>query len=189
MGFMGSLFGAGGGSQAKSAFKNYQGGVNSANDLSDWTTTQGKATTQTGLNTLDTAKQYWTGILSGSRPAQMAAAAPEINAANEADAAQRAKESAFGTSRGGGTNAAAQNAETQRMTNVNNSLFGARATAAQQTADIGNKQMEAGLKSLGISDDMIKSIISGSGEIYGDAAKANQNMLNNIGSAIGSLFL
>ena len=83
MGFISDLFGGGGGGQAKDAFKAFQGGVGKANKLMDWTTPFGQsqarlgtANTQAGLSTLDTAKDYWTGILSGSRPAQMAAAAP-----------------------------------------------------------------------------------------------------------------
>jgi hypothetical protein len=153
--------------------------------IADYTTTFGKSTAATGTSNLDAVSKYWTGILSGSRPAQMAAAAPEINAANEADAAQRAKESAFGTSRGGGTNAAAQNAETQRMTNVNNSLFGAREKAATGLESVGVEQMKSGLQAIGLSEEAINGIIQGKKA----DAETSHSLLSDIGTGIGMAVL
>jgi hypothetical protein len=196
---MGFLFGGGGGSDAKADYATMKSGQGMAKDIFKYTTPLGKsqvnlgtANTQTGLGSLDAVKQYWTGILSGSRPAQMAAAAPEINAINEASAAQRAKEGAFGTSRGGGTNASLQDAETQRMTDINNAIFATRPAAAQgltttakAQADIGLQQMESGLRAIGLSEDAVKSILDSATNARQQSTSQNNNMMDQIGQAIG----
>lgn len=151
----------------------------------DYTKT-GFGTTQTGLNTLGQAKNYFSNIMSGTRPAVMAAIAPELNAVNEAADASRTSGATFGTQRGGGTAATNAGAETQRMTDINNALFTARPAAAKEVeriggaqADIGTSQaniglgvgkiglgeqeisirnLEAGLRALGLSEDAINNL-------------------------------
>jgi hypothetical protein len=200
-GGLGALFGSGGGDAARQDYRTIRSGQNSLKDIASYTTPLGKtqaslgtANTQSGMGSLDQVKQYWTGILSGSRPAQMAAAAPEINAINEADAAQRAKEGAFGTSRGGGTNAAAQSAETQRMSDINNAIFATRPAAAQglttvgkAQADVGLQQMSNGLRAIGLSEDAVKAIIDSAMGSRTTSADINDTTLTRIGEAIGSL--
>ncbi len=200
-GGLGALFGSGGGSAARNDYSNVTGGQKSLGDIFKYTMpvaksniTTGTANTQTGMGSLDAVKQYWTGILSGSRPAQMAAAAPEINAINEASAAQRAKEGAFGTSRGGGTNAAAQSAETQRMSDINNAIFATRPAAAQglttvgkAQADVGLQQMSNGLRAIGLSEDAVKAIIDSAMGSRTTSSDINGTTLTRIGEAIGSL--
>jgi len=197
---LGSAMGRGGGSAARSDYSTAEQGIGGLNDISKTAMPIAKtgistatANTQTGMGTLDAVKKYWTDILSGSRPAQMAAAAPEINARNEMDAAARAKEGAYGTSRGGGTNSAAQDAETQRLTDISNSIFGTRAKAAPgltavggAQAEVGLQQMTNGLRALGLSEDAIKSIINAAQGNRQTSTDINNDSMFRIGQAIAT---
>jgi len=200
-GGVGAILGGKGGKQAQGDYFSAREGMTGLNDIMKQSLpvaktgiATGTANTQTGMGSLDAVKKYWTDILSGSRPAQMAAAAPEINARNEMDAAARAKEGAYGTSRGGGTNSAAQDAETQRLTDISNSIFGTRAKAAPGLtavgtvqAEVGLQQMANGLRALGISEDAIKSVINAAQGNRQTSADLSQNDMFNLGQTIASI--
>lgn len=132
-----------------------------------------KATTEGGLETLGLAKDFWTGIL-GDRTAAMTAVAPEIQSINETADSQRRTEAEFGTSRGGGVAGQRQQAETDRMTAINNALFGARPIAATQAARIGETEARIGmdqltqvLQSFGLSANVASDIVRTSIESRG----------------------
>jgi len=132
----------------------------------------GTGVVKSGLDTLGSSKDYFKTIMSGTRPEMMAAMAPELNAINETSDASRTGQATFGTQRGGGVNAANQAAETQRMTDINQAVFGARPAAAKEVERIGGteagigtaeqevglKQLEAGLRALGLSDEAINNM-------------------------------
>lgn len=172
--------------------------------------------TQTGMDTLGGAKRYFQTIMSGSRPDMMAAIAPEVNAVNETADASRTGGATFGTQRGGGVNAAAQSAETQRMTDITNAIFGARPGAAGQVAkiggeeadigasqagiglgvgrlgteeqDLGIKQLESGLRALGLSQSAIQHIIDSSIKSRKDSYAINKDTRNDILKFASALF-
>ena len=190
---MGGFFGLGGSKDVKEGIGSSKNIYNKALGLVDPTVDASKTTgaygmdllhsgvgtTRTGLNTLGQAKDYFSRIMSGTRPEMMAAVAPEINAVNETADASRLGQATFGTQRGGGVNAANQAAETGRMTDINNALFAARPAAAKEVEKIGGteadiglgvgrlgtteqdvsiRQLEAGLRALGLSEDTINNM-------------------------------
>ena len=119
-------------------------------------------TTTSGLSAMDQVKSFFKNIMSGSRPAQFAAAAPEINAINERSDAARTQQSNLGTARGGGVASTAADAETSRMKSTDDMLFGARTGAASevgklgaQESQVGLEQLSAALRALGMSDEAI----------------------------------
>ena len=166
---MSGFLGIGGGpsKETKSAWANEQNVFNYALPLVKETAATGTATTATGVGTMEGVKKYFQDIMSGSRPAQFAAIAPEVNAINTQSDAARAKQSAFGTQRTGGATAANTEADTARMTAANNALFGIRPAAAESTAkigeaeaNIGSQQFANGLRALGISEDAIQNLVN-----------------------------
>lgn len=172
---MGGFLGIGG-SSAKTDRGRQLGGWNAewnifntgmpfANDL----TKAGTGTTNTGIQDLNQSKQFWQDILSGNRTTTSQFAAPIVNDVNaQADAARR-EQAALGTSRGGGVNAANQQAETARMTAVNNAVWGARPVAAQELgkigeteASLGQRQLAMALQAMGLSAETAQAIVSSS---------------------------
>lgn len=154
-----------------------------------------EATTQSGLNAMDSVKQFFTNIMSGSRPAQFAALAPESNAINAQSDAARTSSAAFGTARGGGTAPAAVNADTARMKAIDDALFGLRPQAAQNVAtiggkeaDIGMEQLSAALKSLGLSDEAISHYVSAALNQRQQNANAWNTALK-LGSSVAGAFV
>ena len=156
------------------------------------TTRAGLTTVDTGLGTLAGVKKYFQDIMSGSRPAQLAAVAPEVNAVNEASDAARTSQAWFGTSRGGGTNAANQEAEIRRQAAIDNAIFAARPGAAAETAKIGSmesqiglgkagvglEQLNQGLRALGLSEQAIQHIIDSSITSRRDSYAINKDTRN-----------
>ena len=193
---IGSLFGGSGTKQEKSAIT---GGEQQLQDLFGITTpmgktmsTAGQGTLQSALQTVQQPKDYWSSILSGSRPAQMAAVAPEISNINDIAAASRAKEGAYGTARGGGTAGANVEAETQRQAAIDRALFAARPEAAKGVLEAGRvqgqmgvEQLSAGLRALGLSEDAIGRIMSTATANREQAYKENLAKQRNIGNIIG----
>ncbi len=200
LGIAQSIWGRGGGGAAREDYSRLKTGQDTLGDLSKMLTSygkEGKTAADTsmiaGQDSLARAKNYWTNLLSGSRPAMMAAAAPEINSINESSAGQRATESAYGTARGGGTSGANQLAETNRLTDVNKALFGVRPEAAKQTAAIGETQLQASiqqmanaLRSIGLSEDAVRTIVQSAYEARTQSAEINKNTWRNIGQAVGA---
>jgi hypothetical protein len=157
--------------------------------------TSADTTTNSGLGTMEGVKKYFTDIMSGSRPTQMAAAAPEINAATDAADASRRARATFGTARGGGVNAGAQTAETDRMTAINNALFGARAGAAKGAAAVGESEATIGvqkmanaLRMLGMGEDAVQHFINSSITSRKDSQAINVQTQNQIRQFASQLF-
>lgn len=201
--FLGPIIGGIGGLFGGSGTKKEQGAIDTSSkqmqDLFGITTPMGKAmgtagqgTMQSALQTVQQPKDYWSSILSGSRPAQMAAVAPEISNINDIAAASRAKEGAYGTARGGGTAGANVEAETQRQAAIDRALFATRPEAAkgvlqagQVQGQLGAEQLSAGLRALGLSEEMISRIMSTATANRQQAYAEHQNKMRNIGNIIG----
>jgi hypothetical protein len=156
--------------------------------------TTATGTTKSGLGTMESVKKYFQDIFSGPRSAQLAAVAPAINATNEMADASRAKEAWFGTSRGGGTNEANQQADIQRTSTISNLIFGARPEAAKATAEIGKAQADVGLQqmtnalwALGLSESVIQHIIDSSIVSRRDSYAINKDTQKQWGQAIGRI--
>lgn len=152
------------------------------------TVSRGLTNVDTGLGTLAGVKQYFQNIFSGARPATLAAVAPEINQINQMSDAARASQAWFGTARGGGTNAANQEAEIRRQAAIDNAIFAARPGAASETAKIGEaesriglgkagvgiEQLASGLRALGIGEEAIQHFIDSSNASRRDSTAINQ---------------
>jgi hypothetical protein len=173
---MGGFLGLGGNSKIDKGMSGanniFNTGMDMSGDLSKagfGTTNTGLDTMKTGLSSLDEAKDFFGKIMSGNRPAQFAAVAPEINTINAQSDAQRTQAANLGTARGGGVAGASADAETSRMKSIDDMLFGARTGAANSTerigteqaqigqaqANVGMEQLSAALRALGLSDEAI----------------------------------
>lgn len=111
---------------------------------------------------------YFKDVLS-SRPAAMAAVAPELNEINARGDATRTAQANLGTSRSGGTASLNQQAEQLRTKAINDAIFGVRPQAAQQVAQIGaqqgqlsEEQLGNALRALGLSSDIVQHIVNSS---------------------------
>jgi hypothetical protein len=138
--------------------------------------TTGTGTTAAGVGGLENSQAYWQKLMSGSRPALMQAAAPEINAVQSQGDAARRQAAASGTARGGGTAGANQQQKTDQMAQIDNALFGVRPTAAKesgvvssQIANVGENQMQAALTALGIAGNAAST----SGQLSADSRKTS----------------
>lgn len=165
---MSGFLGIGGGpsKETRTAWGNEQNVFNYALPLAKETAATSTATTAAGVGSMEGVKKYFQDIMSGSRPAQFAAIAPEMNAINAQSDASRSARAAFGTQRTGGTAGANMEADTARMTAANNALFAARPVAAEGAAkigeaeaNIGSQQFANGLRALGISEDAIQNLV------------------------------
>lgn len=157
--------------------------------MSDKSAGDADLTRGTGLASLESAKQYWQKIMSGDRNANMAATAPAINAVNEGADAQRQEQANMGTGRGGGVNAANQQAATQTKSTIDNALLSAQPVAAQSVERIGTtetnvagKQMTEALQALGLSAAEAEEIIQSS--IQSRPTSMGANPLNAVSSIV-----
>lgn len=197
---IGAVGGRGGGGAARVDYAKVNEGQKDLGNIFNYTTPfaksqidYGTAATKSGKESLDAVTQYWKSILSGDRPAVMAAVAPEINTINDMYAGQRESESAYGTGRGGGTAEANRQAESQRLTDISKALFTARPqaaagieSAATSTANIGLQQMSTALRALGLSEDAVKAIIGSAMGNRKTSADINANTMDAIGASIAS---
>ncbi|MGH7182113.1 MAG: hypothetical protein ACREJN_09065, partial [Nitrospiraceae bacterium] len=122
-----------------------------------------------GAMGLDTASNYWRGITQGNRTSLTSAAAPVANAALDTSDAAKREQATMGTGRGGGVNAANQQAQTQTQKNITDATQAAQGAGAQQLgavstqqANVGHQQLTEALQSLGLSADVAKEIIDSS---------------------------
>lgn len=171
---MGGFFGIGGNAnedrnRAEEGWNQEKNVFNYSLPLSKTLNAQGQSTVGSGLSGMDAVKSFFQQIYSGSRPAQLASVAGETNAINAQADAQRRQAAAMGTGRTGGTAALNQEAEANRMAQINNMIFGARPAAAQQAgqistaeANVGLQQLSAGLRALGLSEEAIQHFIDSS---------------------------
>ena len=159
---MGGFLGFGANDKIDTGMSDTKNVFNYGLDTAKQEKTAGDTTTSSGLSAMDSVKDFFKNIMSGSRPAQLAAVAPETNAINAQSDAQRTQSANLGTARGGGVAATNANAENTRMKTIDDMLFGARTGAANseeqvgaQEANVGMEQLSAALKSLGLSDEAI----------------------------------
>lgn len=137
---------------------------------------------------------YFKDVL-GSRPAAMAAVAPELNEINARGDATRTAQANLGTARSGGVASLNQQAEQLRQKAINDAIFGIRPQAAQQVASIGaqqgqlsEEQMGNALRSLGLSEDAVQHIINSSIQSRQQNLENRNNMFNTIaGGLLGGL--
>lgn len=129
-------------------------GVKAAGEGLDIMTDLGLGTIGEGKKTLGRAKDYWSGILSGSRSDVNAAVAPEANQLLAGEDAMRRDASTFGTARGGGVNELMQQRQQQKMKQIDDFIFGARPMAAEQTQDIAQTEAAIGGQEAAIGSDV-----------------------------------
>ncbi len=110
---------------------------------------QGQATTGQGVQDLGASGNFFRRLMSGNRAATTEAMAPQINAVEAQGDAQRRQQAALGTARGGGLAGTNQQAQNQRMAQIDNMLFGAQTGAAKEVGDIGRTEAGVGLGETG----------------------------------------
>lgn len=197
---MGGFLGIGG-SSVKTDRKNVLTGFselknvfNFAMPFGEDTARAGTATTAAGLEDIGKAGSYWSKLLSGDRPTMEQAVAPETNQVlGQADAAKR-EQAGMGTARGGGTAGANQQVQDASMAKIDNLLFGARPAAAQQEAaiggkeaDIGQNQMSAALRALGLGETAASDLTGHAITSRRDSYAINKAMQNDIKQVVGDL--
>jgi hypothetical protein len=157
------------------------------NSLFNFGINSAKSSSAAGNANQDQAAGYFAKLASGNRPAMMQAIAPETTAINQTGDAQRRNQNASGTARGGGVAGANQQAETDRMTQVNNALFGVQPAAAKEQADIGGRQVGQALESQNLSTAAAENNLFGSIKSRPDSQKINQDTVGSIASFVGNI--
>lgn len=208
-----------GNSSAKTDRGNQLAGINASWNvfnrglpMADELSKAGTATTATGLNTLDQAKQYWQSLVSGTRPAinkpqAMATAAPAINSLTEQADAAKKQQAELGTSRGGGvaegnqqvgTQVAAKSADILGATGLKQQEDTMAATAAgakglesvgTAQTNVGSRQLINALQSLGLSQDTANEIINSSIQSRPISMKANADVRQQWSNLLAALGL
>lgn len=182
---MGGFLGLGN-SSAKTDRGNQLAGVNAEWNiynrglpLGDKQVDAGTTTEGIGVSGLDAVKQYWKDMMGGG-PAAMKAASPALSAINTQADAKRVETAEMGTSRGGGTNADAQQAETERMAQANDVISKVQPMAAQglesvSTAQVGagGQQLKEAMAALGLSKETADEIVESSIKSRPISMKAN----------------
>lgn len=215
---MGGFLGIGN-SSAKTDRGNQLAGVN-ANwnvynrglPISDERLDTGKATTETGLSTLDKAKKFWQQLTTGlnpqiSKPAVMQEAAPAIDAVTAQSDAARLEQSNTGTNRGGGVAEANQQAQTVRMQEtdkairdattkledrqISEGVAGAKGLEDIGTteSDIGMKEIAQAMQALGLSAATSQELIDSSIKSRPVSMQANAEVRQQWSNALAALGL
>lgn len=202
---MGGFLGIGGSSSKTdrkttlTGFGDLQNIFNFGLDTSKSLGTTGQQTVGQGVNALGSSLNYFQKLMSGDRSVVSQAVAPETNAVQaQADAARRGQV-ASGTARGGGTASTNQTAQDKAMAEIDNFLFGARPSAAQQVSDIGGKLSSVGLgetqAALGFADlsekgaaDMTKISADSRATDYAINQDTVNQVANQIGDILGMIF-
>lgn len=163
---------------------------------SDTQIKSGTTAENSGFQGLEAVKKYWGTLMGGNRPAVMQAAAPAVNAVNEQADAQRRQEAEMGTSRGGGTNAANQEAEAARtgaVSDIISKVQPAAATGLETVAKdegaLGGQQMREALSSLGLSKEVADEIVNSSIASRPISLKANAEVRQQWSDFIAALGL
>lgn len=169
---------------------------NAALPKSAKSTTAATANEAAGAGALDTAKNYWQQITQGNRTALQSAAAPAINEAQDMSDAAKRERATIGTGRGGGVNAANQQAEQNVMKTVTEATSNAQHAGAQQLgqvgtaqANVGHQQMAEALQALGLSADVAKEIIDSSITSRPISMQANQAIVGQWSNALAAMGL
>lgn len=181
---MGGFLGIGGSSaktdrnQTLAGYQDLNSAFNFANPAGQKQIATGQNTTGAGLSGLSNAAGYYAKLASGNRPAALQAIAPQTNAINaQADAARR-QSATMGTSRGGGTAGANQQADTTKNAQIDNMLFGAQgsgvsgeASTGGAIANVGENQTNEGLNLFGQGTGAAQ-------DVTGDALNSRQTSYN-----------
>lgn len=164
--------------------------------LADTQQKKATGTESSGLESLDTAKNYWKAITQGNRTAVQSAAAPQANAIQQRADASKREQSQMGTSRGGGVNAANQQIqqEQEKQLAINEAAVQPKAAEqlgqiGQATAGVGHQQMAEALQALGLSADVAKEIIQSSIQSRPISMAANQAVTSQWSNALAALGL
>lgn len=169
--FLGGFLGIGG-SQQKTNRKIELGGYQDLSNIFNWALPTAKQTYGTAQSTLGSAQDYWSKILSGSRPAIQQAIAPETSMIRSASDAARRQLATSGTARGGGVAAANQQEADKSRAAIDQAIFGARPEAAKATAQIGSTELNAALNELGLGGDVASELYHGPGSSTNTGASA-----------------
>jgi len=126
-----------GGSASKTDRKQYLAGQGNLNNLFNVGISGGSDAT-------GKAAGYDSSILSGNRASISQALQPEISGITGRADQQKKQQAAMGTSRGGGTNATNQQADTATQAAITGTINQARPQASQQLASIGSNLLNLG---------------------------------------------
>jgi hypothetical protein len=185
---MGGFLGIGH-SSAKTDRSIQLGAMQDMKNVFNYALPQAQTAQATGQESLGKAGDYWSKILSGSRPAMQQAVAPETNAVRAGADAQKRQLAAMGTARGGGTSAVSQQRDTDTMAKIDNLLFGARPEAAKETAKIGGAELADASSMLGIGATTSTNLANIAMESRGQSQKINQEMVGKVTSAIDNAMM
>lgn len=159
-------------------------------------TKAGTSTTQTGLDTLGTAQNYWQNITQGNKTALNSAAAPAANAVQEVSDASKAEQAQMGTARGGGVAGANQQTQTAVNSKIDDTSLELQPKAATALTSIGTEQANVGqqqkaeaLQALGLSAETAREIIQSSIESRPVSEKARKDVQNQWSTALASIGL
>jgi hypothetical protein len=153
------------------------------NNLFNWGMSTGQGATSAGLGALGKAGSFFSSLLSGNRAQTNAAMAPQIATANAQTDAQRRQLAASGTARGGGTAPASQTAQTTKLAQIQNMLFGARTGAAEGLTKVGSAEGGIGLSAAATAGNAA----TGLGELGTNARKQDLAQQQEIGQSIGQI--
>lgn len=199
MGFLGKLFGGGGGaktdrSQTLQGYGDLQSAFNFGLDNSKQLTSTGTGDISQGKNILGDPLKYWQTLLRGDRTQTAAAIAPESNATlARADATKRQAET-IGTARGGGVAGENRTIDDRTRAELDNYLFGVRPAAAGEVgkiggefADIGTKEIGEGLGFGGLAESSASGLTNASIAERQQNLQQNKNLLSTVTGGIESI--
>lgn len=175
-----------GGSSAKTDRNQQLNSYQNLNSLFNFGLNTAKSGVGAGTASQDQAAGYFSKLASGNRPAMLAAVAPETNAINQSADASRKQQGEMGTARGGGVAGANQQSETDRLTQVNNALFGVAPGAAKELADIGATRTGQGLQAAGIGSNAAEANLFGSIKSRPQSYAIHQDTADRVASTIQS---
>lgn len=173
-----------GGSSAKTDRKYTLQGYGELGNVFNYALPTAETGVAAGQAGLGQAQDYYSKILSGNRPAALQAIAPEVSGVLGKEAATRRGIAASGTARGGGLASTEQQAHDQAMGEINNSLFGARAKAAQGETQVGQAQMEDALNALGLGEYAASDLANISAQSRKTSQAINTQTQQQVGGAI-----
>jgi len=160
--------------------------IQSASGLSNlfnWALPQAKQSTGQGLSDLSSAGSFWKQLMSGNRSAVNAAVAPQVNTAQTMTDASRRQAAASGTARGGGTAGPAETAKDTQLAQIQNLLFGARTTGAEQVGKVGTATANVGANLAADAGNATANL----GYLGTSAREQQLKQDNAMGAAIGQI--
>lgn len=181
---MSGIIGTLGGNSAKSDRDTQLSTQKAGENVFNFAIPAGETASKSGDTSLSQAGDYWGKILSGNRAAVGAAAAPAVNAAEDRNDATRKNLVASGTARGGGVNATSQTQQTKTMSDIDNAIFGARGTAADETAKIGGEQSAEAGNLLGLGAGTATSLTNSAIASRKSSQQIHDNAVNAVSGTL-----